>query len=144
MRHTNSDHLTQFIFCFSLFQIKMADSFSVGDIQQEKSSEEFSPQVLTLSQMFSDDREDKACHVKETEGMCLLKQDKSTDTGDDKNILECMINSMTTFAGLKDETLLNIAKMLGQQLNVEIKSEANYYRLKRSREDNENIFWTPE
>ena len=123
----------------------MADGLSVGDIQQEKSSEEFSPQVLTLSQILSVDREDKPCHIKETDDeICKLKQDKSTDTGDDKDILENMINSMTTFAGLKEETLLKIVKLLGQQLSVEIKSEANYYRLKRSREDNENIFWTPE
>ena len=121
----------------------MADGLSVGDIQQEKSSEEFSPQVLTLSQILSVDREDKPCHIKETDDeICKLKQDKSTDTGDDKDILENMINSMTTFAGLKEETLLKIVKLLGQQLSVEIKSEANYYRLKRSREDNENIFWT--
>ena len=83
----------------------MADGSSVGDVQQEKSSEEFSPQILTLSQMLSDDRVDKSCHMKETEAEGIkLKQDKSTDTGDDQDILENIINSMTTLAGLKEET----------------------------------------
>ena len=122
----------------------MADDVSVGSFQEEISSEEFSPQILTLSQVASELGGDKAGEMNDIQGKSMLKHNKSAATAENMDILENIINSMTSMAMLKEETLMKIVKMLGQQLSLEIKSEANFYRFKRSREEEETWFWTPE
>jgi hypothetical protein len=53
---------------------------------------------------------------------------------DPLQMLEVLVTDMATLDGIQDVFLTKLIKLVGDQLNKEIKAEANYYRSKRSRE----------
>ena len=148
-------------------------------------SEEFSPQVLTVSQMTNEntgssqgytiddavDSCEQSCSANDTATLLTIDEavesceqscaDNVTTTPltiDDDAVKFCeqsfavkntatpldqIIESVETFAGIREDTLLKIVRLLGHELRSEIKSEANYFRSKKSREEEETLLKTP-
>ena len=102
-------------------------------------SEEFSPQILTASQMTNENPGSSQGDTIDGDECCERSSVANVTTAS----LDQIIESVETFAGIKEETLLKIIKLVGLELRSEIKREANFFRSKKSREEEETLLKTP-